>query len=798
MSMLIIQVTGRSTLASAIIAALLLATRAAAQLPASLDPSGAWFQPSLELDEDAELCGALLDTGVRDFFAASAVQTDVAAWSPLLEAVRVTPSTGPVRPMASTEDPIALVRAGPLPADESTFFAELAGGRMYVAQTSRGGCGGRCETMSYHASTRPWGEVGNVYDPESYRRLGATTLTVPRYAHHWLKTADGRYYIGYRGGDFEAGREALLLVKLTGDGSWQNTCVVRTHPGELAEVDNGALRRALTSVRALDAAAGKLAGEDGDCGTLRALSWVNSSRARALEEALYKPWSWLGRGAPPDGGDALPPEVERWAALGVFERHALESYREQRAETLDELADFYAEQFRWSRSEARSVAESVIATVADQSFHFPATNPVYYDRGAAIALRRAILERRPLEEIRSIPASVGNIDGDDDQREESLLSVAVEYPDALAYLLERGANPNRPNAFGKTPLMYAAQHNAVASAKLLLDVGADPNAATVQPSDNCYYSLNRTSVTALHYAVRYASVELVELLVDRGAAVFAKVRGDFGEPEGQLPLDWLRRYAAADSKERNPNIGIEDVPALAARLATPDVRALEDIALDLAVRAEAEYGAADAAAAYETLRLALEASPNHPRALSDMSLIALRAGRPAEAASAAWLLANSATDRKLVANAWFNLGLACEALERPWDNVCPAAAVFPFLRSWVTEPTQARADKLRAVLDQRASCIETRAEGVYRYVLPAVQRFSNAPPRRMYVTHPPAANLASRILDWRPLDKPTASVRILGHWELGDVTVTELESPGDVDYPVAGPNFACDTPPPAR
>src|SRR5206468_2812775 len=200
------------------------------------------------------------------------------------------------------------------------------------------------------------------------------------------------------------------------------------------------------------------------------------------------------------------------------------------------------------------------ANVADREFHFPHSNPVYDDRGGGLELRKAILDHEPLETIRAIPRTVATLDGDDDERNESLLSTAVEYPEALAYLLERGANPNRANAFGKTPLMYAAQHNAFASAKLLLDHGANPSAATEQPKDTCYYSLQTTKVTALHYAVRYASTDLVSLLLDRGAAVFAKA---VGYPYGasQLPLDWLRRYTGTDAKERNPNIDAEKLPA---------------------------------------------------------------------------------------------------------------------------------------------------------------------------------------------------------------------------------------------
>lgn len=753
---------------------------AGAQLPASVDPQDAWFKPVLELDEDAELCASVLDTAVREFFLMSPRPFSPARWSPLLEAFQPRSNRLSTTTAAGYIDPDA---AEPIP------FAEIDGRAVYVATTAHGGCGGTCDSKGFHASLRPI-VVASRNDRDAYARAGALSLFVPDYSYQWLRTSDGRYYVAhpdtYRG-------DIWSLVSLTNEASWRPTCRVRNRPERLEDVEDARLRAALASILALDAAAEEIAGRGGDCGTLHALDRVNIDRRRLLEEALYRPWGLPPRGVPPRGDD-LPPQIEQWAAMGLAERNAVAKYRAQRAATLTVLAEFYAAQFRWSAAEARAVAHAALASAADNAFVFPERSPAYDDRGSAPALRRALVEHRPLDEIRRIQTTVVSIDGKDDSVGESLLNAAVTYPEALAYLLDLGGNPNQPNAFGKTPLMYAAQYDAYDSAKLLLDRGADPNAMTVPPWDTCYYSLRTTSVTALHYAVRYASADLVTLLVDRGAAVFIGVQESVYPPRGALAVDWLRRYTSADAIERNPNIGADDVGALAARLAVPDADGLDAFAVEFAIRAEAAYASGDVEAAYSALRLALKASPTHPRALSDMSLVALRAGHPDEAAAAAFTLAQSGSDRRTVANAWFNYGLACEIPERRRRyGACPLSIVLPFLRSWNAEPTAARADKIRSVMESAATCVETRPDGtVYRYLIPYVQNQREGRlPQRIYVAHSAAADMRGRQLAWRPLDAPTATVSFVARHELGDFVVSELESQQALDYPEASPDFSC-------
>ena len=49
-------------------------------------------------------------------------------------------------------------------------------------------------------------------------------------------------------------------------------------------------------------------------------------------------------------------------------------------------------------------------------------------------------------------------------------------PEAVQFLLDRGADPNLQNKKGQTPLHYAAYNNNPKIAKYLIDHGADINA----------------------------------------------------------------------------------------------------------------------------------------------------------------------------------------------------------------------------------------------------------------------------------------------------------------------------------
>jgi len=762
---------------------------ARAQPPAGLDTRGSWFKPLLEVDDDPALCADVLAVATREFFAEKAVDSNVgpADFSPHLEAVDVESfAVGP-----PVKEPARRV-----PDWSVEHVVTIEGKSVYLARTYQGGCGGACDAHIYYAATHAL--AGMSSDP---RNAGALSLAVPEYAYSWLKAADGRYFIGFRG-DFRDLRETRYLFRLTADGSWRETCRETSTPPPLDQTNNERVREVLSTIHALDAAALVVAGDEGEaCGTLHALARVNTYRAYGLERALYRPWALLGaeEGAR-TAGEANLAKLELWAANGLFERDALRRYLGQRDITISALTKFYVAQFGWPESDAASSARTVVFR-ADADFVFPSDGDPYAWTADTRELRQAILEHRPLAAIRALDAPLAAIDGENDWHAESVLNVAVEYPEALRYLLDRGANVNKPNAFGKTPLMYAAQRNAYEGAEILLTHGADPNARTHAMPSECYYALSRSSMTALHYAVRYASKRVVELLLAKGAAPYVVVKaeatvGTGTNPVG-YPVQWLKHYNSAESMERNPNIAAAEVPGLEASLTPPDSAGLADLARQLRARAEGEYAAGNVPAAHAALRLALDASPDSQRALGDMALVALRAGYPNEAAEAAQRLVDQSTDRRTLANAWFNLGLACDPAVRRDDlPPCSSSPVYPYLQSWSIEPTPQRAAKIADVMQRAASCEDTRPNGTMaRYLLwPASGRYGGgsreggAQVYKIYVYH--RAGIEMRADSFRWPAAPAAKISVVRRYDLGDFAVTALES-DDMATALSVGDFTC-------
>ena len=94
---------------------------------------------------------------------------------------------------------------------------------------------------------------------------------------------------------------------------------------------------------------------------------------------------------------------------------------------------------------------------------------------------------------------------------------AVEWPYALDQLLSAGADPNRANEFGKTPLMVAAHFDRPDSVRKLLKAGAQVNAST-SPASIAWMEAPRISArTALMYAAENASPATIKALLDAGA-----------------------------------------------------------------------------------------------------------------------------------------------------------------------------------------------------------------------------------------------------------------------------------------
>jgi ankyrin repeat protein len=115
---------------------------------------------------------------------------------------------------------------------------------------------------------------------------------------------------------------------------------------------------------------------------------------------------------------------------------------------------------------------------------------------------------------------------------ETLLQLAVEarYPAFLRWLLEAGADPNRVNAAGDTPLIVSCRGDFAVETGILLEFGADPNYRT--PG----------GWTALRCAAKDRNYAAVRILLAKGATI----------PETNLDEPWassLDSFAHAVAEE---------------------------------------------------------------------------------------------------------------------------------------------------------------------------------------------------------------------------------------------------------
>lgn len=106
-------------------------------------------------------------------------------------------------------------------------------------------------------------------------------------------------------------------------------------------------------------------------------------------------------------------------------------------------------------------------------------------------------------------------------------AVYADRPDLAALLIDAGADVAARNRAGVTPLSLAAETGSAAMAERLLDAGADPR-ETLSNGE-----------TALMMAARTGDVKTIELLIDRGAEIDARET-----KRGTTALMWAAAYGS--------------------------------------------------------------------------------------------------------------------------------------------------------------------------------------------------------------------------------------------------------------
>lgn len=738
------------------------------------DQKNSWFKPVL-VENRSPVCSAVLEEAQRLFYSpASRLELE-----PLrLASMKV---VDPDKDFALEQVTEPNPNTGE-PMERTQAFVTTHGKKIYVAIATIPGCGGACEGRQMYAAAKPfeppiWADV-----PYSAKRTPAAS------AFTLLKSQDDRYHVAM------VVDEQLQLFTLTDAADWDGVCKVDLQPKELYGNPDGELQAAVKSIRDLQATIEPIRqGAGPDCGTLRAHERGGPAMDDKFKQALYRPWA-LERPADVLSGGGFG----EWSVLGIDEYAAMAKFRAQVPVTVSQLAQFYARKFALSQADSAEAAETSVAAALDRGFAF-SNAPRFGDR--SVAVRQAILEHRSVVDLEALHWTPVAPKADAFQWNESVLSIAVNHPDALRWLIAKKLDPNHANAFGKTPLMYAAQHNSLQAVRILLGAGADPNAATIFPEDTCFYTLSRANVTALHYAARYGSAEILEALVAAGALTSATtVQRD--EQPGQTPLEWLRSSASN-------HIAESDRLRLEHLLAPPTNEALVEYSKQQALQAEKLYAAGDLQAALRTLKQALQANASNQRALSNLSLLSLRAEQYGESLEAATRLIAESNDAGLVANAWFNIGLACERGDRPYleyngQNYCMSSRIFPFLQSWLAKNSAARAEKLEQLLSApgRERCVVSQPDSTeHRYVsVRGADRDDNrhGEVQRIYVLHPAGSTVSADQVHWSVTPyvgknrvPRLVTPRLVSSHSLGRSTITVLESEDTVVPPVKIGDYQC-------
>ena len=121
------------------------------------------------------------------------------------------------------------------------------------------------------------------------------------------------------------------------------------------------------------------------------------------------------------------------------------------------------------------------------------------------------------------------------------------HKDLMKVLLEGGADPNRTDNVGRTPLHYVAQAGCTEGVQLLLSKGVDPNI------------VNQWGIAPLHCAVGRGHEGVIQLLLNAGADPNIPNGDDYGRTplhyavaKGHKHIVQLLKDAGA-----NPNIADE-------------------------------------------------------------------------------------------------------------------------------------------------------------------------------------------------------------------------------------------------
>jgi len=261
-------------------------------------------------------------------------------------------------------------------------------------------------------------------------------------------------------------------------------------------------------------------------------------------------WSRYGREAAiRERNDAVMEAFFAWSERNLRNKQIYRRVLPLLLPAHQELRGMYDEQGLSAQESQRAADLLLLETLARamENLHAPETDPgvplaafAAYDPRFAIApapgdlergrqfatLHSVLLNNAPLHVVQDFIDYESNALGTQRGRgpdNDSATMAAVGNPEALALLLREGFDPDQRNDWGKTALMMAAQLDQAASARLLVDKGADVHAYTTPNQGAGIGGPDRKEARSsrqspLLLAAAHAQESLIDTLLQAGAA----------------------------------------------------------------------------------------------------------------------------------------------------------------------------------------------------------------------------------------------------------------------------------------
>jgi hypothetical protein len=205
-------------------------------------------------------------------------------------------------------------------------------------------------------------------------------------------------------------------------------------------------------------------------------------------------------------------------------------------------------------------------------------------------------------------------------------------------------------------------------------------------------------------------------------------------------------------------------------------------------------------AGFQALNLAKAADPSNAQMIADLPVAAYRTGRLGLAAAAAQVALDAQMAAPLQGEAWFNMGLICDAaiarapdLEFGGKSYCTGDTIADFLRAWEFRANTARSAKLVSVMQTGSTRPHDpppcRVGGIiYRFGF-AADPFTGGPAETVYALHTPDREIDPSVIRWAgssvtpgvpsgyDLDGPVLSVMRVAR-QVGSPTIAGQKCPG--------------------